>query len=166
MYQLLVLCHLLGSNGGRGHTQSLKMRVSEHTELGLQKAVILLLRSDISLSLCLSLLVWLLKIIYRLAINVLSIAYRMAVISIHSEGNQNSLHSDSWDPWIKVKDSDFGEFDDALYSAEARAGHAVSGLPGLPGKSHSSLSYSVMLCPKHKQHRFGWTQCSFKTYLD
>ena len=56
MYQLLVLCHLLGSNGGRGHTQSLKMRVSEHTELGLQKAVILLLRSDISLSLCLSLL--------------------------------------------------------------------------------------------------------------
>ena len=55
MYQLLVLCHLLGSNGGRGHTQSLKMRVSEHTELGLQKAVILLLRSDISLSLSLSL---------------------------------------------------------------------------------------------------------------
>ena len=54
MYQLLVLCHLLGSNGGRGHTQSLKMRVSEHTELGLQKAVILLLRSDISLSLSLS----------------------------------------------------------------------------------------------------------------
>ena len=126
MYQLLVLCHLLGSNGGRGHTQSLKMRVSEHTELGLQKAVILLLRSDISLSLCLSLLlsrsrsppslsvsvclcvsvcvcvrqtdrqtVWLLKIIYRLAINVLSIACRMTVISIHSEGNQNSLHSDS-----------------------------------------------------------------------
>ena len=110
--------------------------------------------------------VWLLKIIYRLAINVLSIACRMTVISIHSEGNQNSLHSDSWDPWIKVKDSDFGEFDDALYSAEARAGHAVSGLPGLPSKSHSSLSYSVMLCPKHKQHRFGWTQCSFKTYLD
>ena len=55
MYQLLVLCHLLGSNGGRGHTQSLKMRVSEHTELGLQKAVILLLRSDISLSLSVSL---------------------------------------------------------------------------------------------------------------
>ena len=54
MYQLLVLCHLLGSNGGRGHTQSLKMRVSEHTELVLQKAVILLLRSDISLSLSLS----------------------------------------------------------------------------------------------------------------
>lgn len=106
------------------------------------------------------------KIVYRLAINVLSIACRMTVISIHSEGNQNSLHSDSWDPWIKVKDSDFGEFDDALYSAEARAGHAVSGLPGLPSKSHSSLSYSVMLCPKHKQHRFGWTQCSFKTYLD
>ena len=55
MYQLLVLCHLLGSNGGRGHTQSLKMRVSEHTELVLQKAVILLLRSDISLSLSVSL---------------------------------------------------------------------------------------------------------------
>ena len=118
MYQLLVLCHLLGSNGGRGHTQSLKMRVSEHTELGLQKAVILLLRSDISLSLSVSLsyslalappplslcvsvcvldrqTVWLLKIIYRLAINVVSIACRMTVISIHSEGNQNSLHSDS-----------------------------------------------------------------------